>query len=210
MKLTNIKVIAFDCDGVMFDTTKSNMTYYNRILEHFNMPHMTADQFAYTHMHTVDASLDYLFKNREIRKKAHEVRKTLNYFSLIRYMEIEPGLKPLLKKLRPEYKTAIATNRSDTMDRVLAEHDLAGYFDLVISARDVDHPKPFPDPLLKIMNYFNIFPDNMIYIGDSEVDEQASLAAGIPFVAYNNPSLSADIHIKSLREMESLLIIESL
>ncbi|MBW1897938.1 MAG: HAD-IA family hydrolase [Deltaproteobacteria bacterium] len=205
MKLINIKVVAFDCDGVMFDTTKSNMTYYNRILEHFNMPHMTADQFAYTHMHTVNASLDYLFENKEIRKKADEVRKTLNYFSLIRYMEIEPGLKPLLEKLRPEYKTAIATNRSDTMDRVLLEHNLEGYFDIVISARDVDRPKPFPDPLLKIMNHFKISSDNIVYIGDSEVDEQASLAAGIPFIAYNNPSLTADIHIKSLSEIESLL-----
>jgi HAD superfamily hydrolase (TIGR01509 family) len=210
MEFLNIKVIVFDCDGVMFDTKKSNMTYYNRLLEHFNMPHMTADQFAYTHMHTVNASLDHLFKNKEIRKKADEVRKTLNYFSLIRYMEIEPSLKPLLKKLRPEYKTAIATNRSDTMDRVLIEHDLAEYFDLVISARDVDRPKPFPDPLLKIMNHFKVSPENMVYIGDSEVDEQASLAAGIPFVAYNNPSLSADIHIKSLSEIESLLVIQSL
>lgn len=205
MKLINIKVIAFDCDGVMFDTTKSNMTYYNRILKHFNMPHMTADQFAYTHMHTVNASLDYLFKNKEIRKKADEVRKTLNYFSLIRYMKIEPGLIPLLEKLRPEYKTAIATNRSDTMDRVLFEHNLEGYFDLVISARDVDRPKPFPDPLLKIMNHFKVSSDNIVYIGDSEVDEQASLAAGIPFIAYNNPSLSADVHIKCLSEIESLL-----
>ena len=80
-------------------------------------------------------------------------RNTSKPFSLIRYMEIEPGLKPLLEKLRPEYKTAIATNRSDTMDRVLFEHNLEGYFDLVISARDVDRPNPFPDPLLKIMNH---------------------------------------------------------
>lgn len=205
MKLANIKVVIFDCDGVMFDTTRSNMAYYNRILEHFNLPPMTADQFAYTHMHTVDASLDYLIQNKEIRKKAEEIRKTLNYFPLIQYMEIEPGLKPLLKKLRPHYKTAIATNRSDTMNRVLLEHDLIGYFDLVISARDVDRPKPFPDPLLKIMDYFKVSSVNMVYIGDSEVDEQASLAAGVPFIAYNNPSLSADIHIQSLNEIERLL-----
>jgi HAD superfamily hydrolase (TIGR01549 family) len=205
MKLKNLKVFAFDCDGVMFDTTKSNMAYYNQILEYFNMPPMTPDQFAYTHMHTVDASLDHLIQDKKIRKEADEVRKKLNYFSLIQYMEIEPGLKPLLKKLRPEYKTAIATNRSDTMDRVLLDHDLTEDFDLVVSARDVEHPKPSPDPLLKIMNHFKISPDNMVYIGDSEVDEQAALAAEIPFVAYNNPSLSADIHIKRLSEIESLL-----
>jgi len=205
MKLVDIKVVIFDCDGVMFDTTRSNMAYYNRILEHFNLPPMTPDQFAYTHMHTVDASLDYLIQNKEIRKKAEEARKTLNYFPLIQYMKIEPGLKPLLKKLRPRHKTAIATNRSDTMNRVLLEHDLIGYFDLVISARDVDRPKPFPDPLLKIMDHFKVSSGNMVYIGDSEVDAQASLSAGVPFIAYNNPSLPADIHIQSLNEIEKLL-----
>jgi phosphoglycolate phosphatase-like HAD superfamily hydrolase len=91
------------------------------------------------------------------------------------------------------------------MNRVLLEHGLSGYFDLVISASDVDRPKPFPDPLLKIINHFKVYPNNVVYIGDSEVDEQASLSAGVPFIAYNNPSLLTDIHIKSLNEIESLL-----
>ena len=29
--MKNIKVVAFDCDGVMFDTMKANMAYYNQI-----------------------------------------------------------------------------------------------------------------------------------------------------------------------------------
>ena len=39
----HIKVAIFDCDGVMFDTEKTNMAYYNRILEHFEQPPMTTD-----------------------------------------------------------------------------------------------------------------------------------------------------------------------
>jgi phosphoglycolate phosphatase len=205
MNMDNIKIVAFDCDGVMFDTAEANRTYYNRILNHFNLPPLNNEQFAYTHMHTVDASLDYILTDRTIREKADEVRKTLNYSSLIPYMKIEPGLIPLLRKLRPKYNTAIATNRSDTMDRVIQEHSLDGYFDLVICARDVERPKPFPDPLIKIMDHFSAAPDETIYIGDSELDEQAAKAANIPFIAYDNPSLSADIHIKELSEIEVLL-----
>ncbi len=205
MNPDNITIVAFDCDGVMFDTAEANRTYYNRILHHFNLPPLTNEQFFYTHMHTVDSSLDYILPDRVLRKKADEVRKTLNYSSLIPFMKIEPGLITLLNKLRPKYKTAIATNRSDTMDRVIQEHGLDGCFDLVISARDVERPKPFPDPLIKIMNHFSAIPENIIYIGDSELDEQASRAASIPFVAYNNPLLSAALHIKQLREIETLL-----
>ncbi len=206
--MNNIKVVAFDCDGVMFDTVEANKAYYNRILEHFGSPPLTQEQFAYTHMHTVDAALDFLFKDQKVRKQADEVRKNLTYFSLIKYMEIEPGLKPLIKKLRPAYKTAVATNRSDTMDKVLEEHGLEGCFDLVVSAKDVDRPKPYPDPLLKVVTCFNVLPEETLYIGDSEVDEQAAGAAGIRFVAYNNPSLSADVHIRQLRELENLLNLQ--
>lgn len=200
-----IKVVAFDCDGVMFDTTEANRTYYDRILNHFKLPPMTDKQFAYTHMHTVDASLDHIIPDPAMRQEADEVRQTLTYASLIPHMIIEPGLKPLLSKLKPGYHTAIATNRSDTMGRVIREHDLVGCFDLVISARDVARPKPFPDPLIKILDHFQVMPEEAIYIGDSELDQQAAQAAAIPFIAYDNQALEADLHITGLREIETLL-----
>ena len=75
--MNNIKVVAFDCDGVMFDTIEANKAYYNRILDYFGYPPLTPDQFAYTHMHTVDAALDFLFEDEKIRKQADEVQHTL-------------------------------------------------------------------------------------------------------------------------------------
>jgi HAD superfamily hydrolase (TIGR01509 family) len=200
-----IKVVAFDCDGVMFDTSEANRTYYDRILNHFNLPPMSDKQFAYTHMHTVDASLDHIIPDPAMRREAEEVRKTLTYASLIPHMIIEPGLKPLLNKLKPRYHTAIATNRSDTMGRVIREHDLVGCFDLVVSARDAARPKPFPDPLIKILDHFQVTPKEALYIGDSELDQQAAQAAGIPFIAYDNQKLEADRHISRLRDIEALL-----
>ncbi len=202
-----IKIVAFDCDGVLFDTKKANMAYYNQILNHFDRPVMTDEQFAYVNMHTVDASLSYLFNNKKILDAAHAYRKNMGYFKFLKYMEIEPYLKPLLEKLRPEYKTAIATNRTDTMDGLLLEHDLKGYFDLVVTALDVDHPKPHPEPLVKILDHFNVEPGQAIYVGDSELDEIAAKMAGIPLVAYNNSDLSAEFHIKSLKELEDILWI---
>lgn len=203
--MKDIKVVAFDCDGVMFDTLRANMTYYNRILEHFGKPVMTDEQLAYSHIHTADDALAHLFGDKRSVEAAQAYRKSMSYLPFLRYMEMEPYLKPLLEKLRPEYKTAIATNRTDTMNRVLIEHDLEGHFDLVVSALDVDRPKPCPDSLVKILKHFKIEPFNAIYIGDSELDEISAKAAGIPFVAYKNDSLSAEFHIKSLKEIEKIL-----
>jgi phosphoglycolate phosphatase-like HAD superfamily hydrolase len=90
------------------------------------------------------------------------------------------------------------------MDHVLVEHGLEGYFDLVVTAGDVPYPKPHPAPLFKILEHFGIRPSGLIYVGDSKLDELSAKAAGVPLVAYNNRSLSADYHVSSLKELESL------
>ena len=204
--MRKIKLVAFDCDGVMFDTTAANTSYYNEILKVLGKPLLTDEQFRFAHVHTVDESLVYLLDGDEAAlKKAHAHRKTMTYHPFIKYMVIEPSLKPLLKKLRPHYKTAVATNRSDTMDSVLAEHGLITCFDMVVTSLDVKHPKPHPESLIKILNYFQLEPDEAYYVGDSELDERAALGAGIPFIAYDNPALNAAHHIKSLGEIEFLV-----
>jgi phosphoglycolate phosphatase len=207
-KMKNIKVIAFDCDGVMFDTTNANTAYYNEILKHLGRPSLTPEQFAYCHSHTADQAIAHLFNDDQGFKKAQRYRKKMSYIPFLKYMILEPHLKPVLESLRPRYKTAIATNRSDTMDHVLSAHHLEGYFDLVVSSMDVDRPKPYPDPLIKILEYFKINANSALYVGDSELDQMAAKAAGVPFVAYQNRSLDADFHIGSLKEIPPILDIE--
>ena len=201
----DIKAVIFDCDGVMFDSSKANIAYYNTILDHFGKEPLTPKQFEYVHMHTVYAALCYLFDNETDRKAALSYSANMSYEEFIKYMEMEPDLMTLLDWLRPEMKTAVATNRSTTIGRVLTEHNIDGYFDLVVSALDVKNPKPAPDMLLKIMDHFNITPKQAIYIGDSQLDEDAANAAGVPLIAYKNQSLSADYHINGFMEVQEIL-----
>jgi HAD superfamily hydrolase (TIGR01509 family) len=200
-----VKVIAFDCDGVLFDTHKANTEFYNHILTHMGKECLTPVQFSYVHMHTVDESLIFLFPDETERAKAHAFRKYMDYMPFVRDMEMEPFLKPVLSRIRIRYKTAIATNRSDTMGAVIQEHKLEGLFDLIVSARDVPKPKPHPDPLLKILQHFSIRPEEAVYIGDSEVDELAARGAGVTLIAYRNLSLKTRYHINTLLELETLL-----
>jgi HAD superfamily hydrolase (TIGR01549 family) len=203
--MNDIKVVAFDCDGVMFDTVESNKAYYNQILAHFNLPAMTSEQFEYTHMHTVDEALEHLFKDSVDLETINAYRRKMNYLPILRQMRMEPDLESVLAQLKPDYKTAIATNRSDTMQWVMDEFGLGEFFDLVVTALDVAHPKPHPDQLFKILNHFNLLPSNMLYIGDSVLDEAAAKAAGVLFVAFNKPKLAADYHISHMRELQDIL-----
>lgn len=205
MNPNSIAVVAFDCDGVMFDSSSANRAYYDHLLAAFGLPAMNSDQFRYTHMHTVDESLNYLIQDPDIIDRAQQYRRQMSYQPFIELMVPEPSLRRLLDQLRPGFKTAIATNRTDTMDRVLEVHQLEDQFDKVVTAEDVRHPKPHPEQLLVLLKHFGIAPEQMLYIGDSPVDSQAAQAARVPFAAFANPDLAAHVHIDSLQQVASLL-----
>ena len=204
-ELSKLKVVIFDCDGVMFDSKEANEAYYNHILERFGKPKMDARQSEYVHMNTASRSVAYLFGGDPQVEQAHAYREELSYSPFIPMMRMEPYLRTLLEQLRISYKTAIATNRSNTMNQVLEEHGLKGYFDLVVSSLDVPEPKPAPDALLKILIHFELSPSEAIYIGDSRIDEMTAKAAGIPLIAYKNRNLSATYHVDGFNDVEVLL-----
>jgi len=199
------KVVAFDCDGVMFDSRQANRAYYNHLLNRFHLPDMTPEQLAYAHMHTVDEALAFLIPDRDTLEAVHAYRKQLGYLPFLKYMQMEPGLVGLLESIRPRYKTAVATNRTDTMAQVLKDNRIDHLFDLVVCALDVTFPKPHPEALNKVVDHFGVVPDEVIYVGDSPVDETAAKQAGIFFVAYRNSELTADRHILQLSEIADLL-----
>ena len=203
--MNDVRVVAFDCDGVLFDTVEANRAYYNYILAHFGRAAMDESQLRFVHIHTVHQAVAYLFADAADRQAALAFQSSIDYGQFLKYLTIEPYLKALLDWMRSRYKTAIATNRTTTMNRLLREFGLADRFDMVVTSLDVERPKPFPDPLFKILSRFRIEPRQAVFVGDSEVDEETARAAGVPFVAYRNPKLEASWHIESLKDLEGFL-----
>lgn len=203
--MNNIKVVIFDCDGVIFDSRLANASFYNAVLEHFGKPKLTDIQLRYVHMHTAEESIDFLFREDERLADAQRYRLSMDYAPFSKYMVLEPNLLEILRYLRPRFKIALCTNRSTSTDTVLRHHELTTYFDMVVSALDVQNPKPHPEPIVRILNNFGIDGYEAIYIGDSEIDEKAANSAGVVFVSYRNRELKATYHIESLREVKRIL-----
>lgn len=203
--MTPIRVVAFDCDGVLFDTLEANRHYYNRILARFGRPPLDSEQLRFAHAHTVHETLALLFPDPAARDAAHAFRRTIDYGDFIAHLRIEPDLEALLDWMGGRFRTAIATNRTDTMGRLLRAFGLEGRFDLVVTSLDVARPKPAPDCLLKILERFAAEPREALFVGDSAVDEATARAAGVPFVAYRNPALAAAYHIDALGRLRGLL-----
>jgi phosphoglycolate phosphatase len=200
-----IRAVAFDCDGVMFDSRQANIHYYNHMLHHFGLPPMTDATVDFIHSHTADESIRYIFQGTPYTDEALAYRWKVDYTPFIQDMIMEPGLKELLEWLKPRSGLAVATNRSNTIGEVLKTHGLTGFFDLVVSSLDVEQSKPHPESLFKIMDFFQVGPERILYVGDSVVDEETARRAGVPFIAYRNKALKAYRHVETMAAIKILL-----
>lgn len=200
-----LKLIAFDCDGVLFDSRQANIAFYNAILQQFGRPLLTPTAVEYVHSHTVFESIEYLFRGYPDLNAVREFTRNLDYHPFIPMMQEEPHLREFLGFLRPAFACALATNRSTTTRAVLKYHRLEEHFDLVVSAQDVSRPKPDPESFRIILNHFGLAPQEAIYIGDSRVDEAFAKNAGVPLVAYRNPELNAGYYLDSFAAAPDLI-----
>ena len=202
----NVSVIIFDCDGVMFDSRQANIDFYNHILSHFDLPPIKGEDVEFVHMHTAEESVNHIFRGSPYTAQAQRYRLTkLDYTPFIRDMVMEPGIRELLEQLKSHYGLAVATNRSNTIGKVLEWHDLTGYFDIVVSSLDVANPKPHPETILKILEFFGVGPDRCLYVGDSEVDYRVCQASGVPLIAYRNRNLKAAYFVENLLDILRIL-----
>lgn len=200
-----LKVIAFDCDGVLFDSKEANIKFYNHVLERAGHELVRPEQREYIHMHTVHESLRYLLGPGPVYEEAITYCLTIDFGAFNAYMECEPGLREILKFVKNSYRVALATNRTVSTKDILAHFELDKYFDLVVSASDVNFPKPHPESMEKIIHTFSVSPGEILYVGDSSVDEALAMATGVFFVAYKNPKLEAHLHISHFEELHAFL-----
>ncbi|HEX9079141.1 MAG TPA: HAD family hydrolase [Desulfuromonadaceae bacterium] len=184
------KVVIYDCDGVMFDSLESNYIFYNRVMEHLGRPPLDrSDLEARRVLHTYCFTdvMEYFFRDDERREDALAFAKTIHYRDLMPYMRMEAGLIETLDRLKGYVSLAVCTNRAISMEMIIEDFGLSGYFDCVMTAAKVANPKPHPEPLFKVLDHFGIGPTEALFVGDGEVDRQAARGAGVPFLAYKSP-----------------------
>ncbi len=185
-EMTDLEAIIFDCDGVLFESHLANMAYYNRIFAEFSYPQILDPLSAVAHIcHTASSTDVLLTLMRESEVEAAlAFAQTIDYREFIPLMTESFGLKPALHRLSEKFPLAVATNRGNSMHEVLAHFSLSRFFDVVVTSRDVEKPKPAPDMLLLAAQRLGVFENHCLFIGDSELDQRAATEGGIPFVAF--------------------------
>lgn len=181
-----LRALVYDCDGVLFDSRRANLAYYNQILTELGerpVLEEETERALLCHTGSTPQVLRHLLGS-ERAAEGLRVAAQVDYRPFLAWMTPEPGLLVSLRQLVGRLPLAIATNRQRTMGQILQHFELTEFFRCVTTSSDVQRPKPFPDMLWHTAQLLGCALDEMLYVGDSLLDQQAAQAAGVPFVAY--------------------------
>ncbi len=201
-----LKLIVFDCDGVMFDSKKANCKFYNDLLSHFDLPPMDREEEEFVHMNNATSSVRHIFRRcpDETIDKVNSFRLTRDYTPYLSYMEMEPDLVEFLEITRKKYRLAISTNRSNTMMPLLEHYNLTKYYEKVVTADTAKRPKPAPDGLAEILDHVGCLPEEAVFIGDSIIDEEHAKSCNVDLIAFRNKGLNGRYHVDNFLEILDL------
>lgn len=200
-----VKGIIFDCDGVLINSFEANKWYYNWFKNRFGLEPMTSEEEKFVHAHTHAESMKHIMPADSLEEAMSlcglpELREGLNY------IQVEDGLSRLLEWLRTNrIKMGINTNRTDTLPMVLQKFNIEDFFNPAVTSTTLSVTKPHPAGVHYILDKWKMKPEEVVYIGDTWVDESCAERAGVEFWAYRSPGLNARLHIDSYWTLCNLL-----
>ena len=182
-----IKAIIFDLDGTLLDTLQDLAQSVNYALAKFGLPQRSLDEIrnfvgngiGKLIERSVPAgsnklTIEQVFSTFKVHYAIHSTDNTRCY----------DGINELLDELYlRDYKIAIASNKINSAVQELNSRFFEKYSICAVGECDELKRKPFPDLLLHCMDLLQCTTDEVLYVGDSEVDIETSRNAGVPVVA---------------------------
>lgn len=178
-----IRLVLFDCDGVLFDSEPANLAFYRDVLRMCGAPPVPESAEAAYHALASAELFGSLFPgDPELAERLRRTARETDYEPYFALMQPKPLLRETLALLKQTYKTGMATNRGKTTQRVIEVFGLEGLFDVAVGVLDVAEPKPAPDMLTLCVERLGLAPQEAVYVGDQPTDLQAANAAGLRFI----------------------------
>ncbi len=183
------KLVIFDLDGTLVDSIEGIKFSMNRVLDRFNFPNHDTE----TYKNLVGNGLRNLvrkalppdFSDSDMVEKCYELMLEEYGKNWDRGMKLYDGIEAVLDELsKKNIQFAINTNKNQEMTDEIVEQYLSKWDFIRVIGFNHDLPKK-PDPygVDQIMKEAAITAEECLYIGDSEVDIQTAVNAGINYVS---------------------------
>ncbi len=181
----SFKAIIFDLDGTLIDSLEDLCNAANRVLKKNNFPTHKMEKYRYFVGEGVVAlitrALPDEIKNEDIINSCvgefrEEYRKSWN----IKTKPYE-GIAEMLDLITLRgLKMAVLSNKPDYFTKKCVAAFLPNWkFDRIIGQRDDVSKKPDPAGAKEIAEYLAVSPSEIIYVGDTPIDMETAIAAGM-------------------------------
>ncbi len=187
-----IKLLIFDLDGTLLNTSVDITNAINHALKPFGVNPLSVEKIKSMVGSGITKLIESLIpsgKNSTDTVSRETKDKTLERFiehystHLLDNTRPYPGVQNTLSKLGI-YKKAVISNKRESLSReVLEGTGLSGFFSVILGSDSVSEKKPSPVPIIEVLKKIRVSKDETIIIGDSNFDIEAGRAAGIKTVA---------------------------
>lgn len=182
----NKKLIVFDMDGTILDTLEDLKNSINHVLTQYHMPTRSLDEVrsfvGNGILKLVERSAVAGTDEATILKMFEDMKQ---YYQLHCYDTTKPydGIVDVIKMLKEQgYLVSVVSNKADAAVQELCVKFFDGLMDCAVGERDGIARKPAPDSVNMVMKELNVEPEDVVYIGDSEVDYATAMNAQIDYI----------------------------
>ena len=209
-----LKAIIFDYNGVLVDDLSVHEDAYLFAAKESgrSLSRATVSQYI---SHSIERKRGFYFGDISDEEWEELLRaKTRRYFEIAAKKNLVfPDVEAVLSTLSGKYLLALLSNTTRENFNGIFPATLSGYFRETLFADEVKKPKPSPEPLLEIMRRLGVTREECCYVGDSLLDVQMSMSAGISVygvaTGHNSvdelSSAGADHVVASLTELKKKL-----
>ncbi len=175
-----MKVILFDLDGTLIDSTKAILESFDVAFKTFDLK--TPDEREIKKL--IGLPLDIMFEKLGIdREKVWDFvdvyKKNYRIISTQK-TKLLPNAKEAVIEASKFSRLGIVTTKTARYSKELMEHfGLMDYFEVLIGRENVDNPKPHPEPILRAIHKMNANKEATFMVGDTCLDMVSAKEAGV-------------------------------